>query len=122
MMLLCFLLTMTLHRPGQQTTGDIGVPRGKHFVLYADSPHACTMSVWQCKRILRPLADLKLPNRLWLAELGRPDTVSVYSIWSETLDVVNSAVGIAYRLKWELNEKEIAFYDSEHPGGPSMPA
>jgi hypothetical protein len=43
--------------------------------------------------------------------------VSVYSIWGNTLPVVNTGAGIAYRLKWELNEREIALYDSEHTGG-----
>ena len=64
---------------------------------------------------------MKLPGSLWLAELGRPHTVWVYPVPGNRMDVVNTGVGLAYRLNWELNEKEIALYDSEHTAGPSMP-
>ena len=57
-----------------------------------------------------------------MAELGRPDTVWVYSVRGNSMDVVNTGVGIAYRLNWELSEKEIALYDSEHTEGLPMPA
>ena len=65
---------------------------------------------------------MELPCRLWLAELGRPQTVWVYDTENNMLDVMDSVVGIAYRLKWELNETEIARYDSERTAGPPLPA
>ena len=98
MMLLCFFLTLTLPRPAQQKRGDIGVPRGTHLPLDADGPPACTMPVWH-RNILTMFADMKLPTHLWMAELGRPDTVWVHSVRGNSMDVVNTGVGIAYRLE-----------------------
>lgn len=65
---------------------------------------------------------MKLPTCLWVAELGRPHTVFVYPVHRNILDVMNTGVGIARRSKWELSEKEIVLYDSEHTVGPPMPA
>lgn len=57
---------------------------------------------------------MELSCRLWLAELGRPQTVWVYDTENNILDVMESVVGIAYRLKRKLDETEIALYDSPH--------
>ena len=65
---------------------------------------------------------MELPCRLWLAELGRPQTVWVYDTENNMLDVMDSVIGIAYRLKWKLNETETALYDSERTAGPPLPA
>ena len=65
---------------------------------------------------------MELSCWLWLAELGRPQTVWVYDTENNILDVMESVVGIAYRLKWKLDETEIALYDSERTAGSPLPA
>ena len=36
------------------------------------------------------------------------------------MDVMKDAAGIAYRLHWKLDEKELAVYDSERTAGPAV--
>ena len=64
---------------------------------------------------------MKLPDQLWLAELGRPQTTWVYDVEEDnSMDVMKNAAGIAYRLRWKLDEKELAVYDSERCDGPAV--
>ena len=63
-----------------------------------------------------------LADQLWLAELGKPQTVWVYDLEDNHLDVMKYAPGIAYRLHWKLDEKELALYDSERTAGSPVPA
>ena len=64
---------------------------------------------------------MKLPDQLWLAELGRPQTTWVYDVEEDnSMDVMKNAAGIAYRLRWKLDEKELAVYESERTGGPAV--
>ena len=64
---------------------------------------------------------MKLPDQLWLAELGRLQTTWVYDVGKDnSMDVMKDAAGIAYRLRWKLDEKELALYESERTGGPAV--
>ncbi len=62
---------------------------------------------------------MKLPPRLWLAELGKPETAWIYGVATDSIDMFNC--GIGYRLKWDRKEKEVALYDSKQIGGPFIP-
>ena len=65
---------------------------------------------------------MQLRGPVWLAELGIPETLRIYSMMNNSLDVRETAVGIGRTLKWWFSEKELALYDSEHTGSPPMPA
>ena len=65
------------------------------------------------------LADAQLSGTLWLAELGKPQTIWVYYMIDNHLDVLKTAVGIGRRLGWKCSEKELALYYGEHISGLS---
>ena len=64
---------------------------------------------------------MELPCQLWVAELGRPQTVWLYHPHHNRLDVMKAAIGIAYQLDWKLSETEVALYESERTDDPPMP-
>ena len=82
--------------------------------MWSATPAAC--------KALKSSVCVELPYQLWVAELGRSETVWLYHPHHNRLDVMRTSVGIAYQLNWELNETEIALYESERTGGPFVPA
>ena len=71
---------------------------------------------------MKPSVGVELPCQLWVAELGKPQTVWLYHPDHNRLDVMKTPIGLAYHLDWSLSETEIALYESERTSGPFVPA
>ena len=55
--------------------------------------------------VLRHFADVQLSGPVWLAELGKPQTVCIYGMRKTSLDVGETVAGVAHRLKWKYGER-----------------
>ena len=108
----------TLPGPVQRMRGDVGsreVHAGFSLMVCVRTFTRLAVSMRGPEHLL---ADMEVPSLLWMAGLGRPDTIGMISVICGSVDVYNTGVGIAYRLNWKFWEKEVAVYDSETTGPP----
>ena len=89
---------------------------GRETAILGKIPSACPARHLGLTR--EDSAGLNLSGCFYVADLNKPKTVRMGSMRNNIVDVTRTDVGIARRLKWDPNERDLALYNSKLSSSP----